>query len=73
MTDTSANNPFIAPQATVDDLQDGTDSTFKLNLFSADGRIGRVRYLGYSMGLGLLIPDYPLAFLRDHRDGGRIF
>ena len=49
------NNPFAAPQAAVADGDDFADTTFKLNLFSASGRIGRVRYLAYSMGLGLLI------------------
>ena len=59
MTNASENNaehnPFIAPQAAVDDVQDFADSRFKLNLFSSAGRIGRVRYLTYSMGIGLLI------------------
>jgi len=59
MTNASENNaehnPFVAPQAAVDDVQDFADSRFKLNLFSSAGRIGRVRYLTYSMGIGLLI------------------
>lgn len=49
------HNPFVAPQAALDDTQALADSEFKLNLFSTAGRIGRVRYLGYSMGMGLLI------------------
>lgn len=55
MTNASDHNPFVAPQAAVDDNQDFADSRFKLNLFSSAGRIGRVRYLTYSMGIGLLI------------------
>lgn len=55
MANASEHNPFIAPQAAVDDDQDFADSSFKLNIFSCAGRIGRVRYLTYSIGLGLLI------------------
>ena len=55
MNTTTEQNPFVAPQAAVDDVYTGADSVFKLNLFSAQGRIGRVRYLGYSMAIGLLI------------------
>ena len=36
-------NPFIAPQAELEDKEAQADSEFKLNLFSAQGRIGRVR------------------------------
>jgi uncharacterized membrane protein YhaH (DUF805 family) len=55
MNSTTEQNPFAAPQAAVADREDFADSTFKLNFFSASGRIGRVRYLAYSMGIGLLI------------------
>jgi len=55
MATQTESNPFAAPQAAVADGDDCADTTFKLNLFSAAGRIGRVRYLGYSMGIGLLI------------------
>jgi uncharacterized membrane protein YhaH (DUF805 family) len=48
-------NPYAPPQAELDDVGTGADTTFTLNLFSAEGRIGRVRYLGYSMGLGLVV------------------
>ncbi|MFZ2266831.1 MAG: DUF805 domain-containing protein [Azonexus sp.] len=44
-------NPFIAPQAELEDSGELADSEFKLNLFSSEGRIGRIRYLAYSMGL----------------------
>ena len=55
MSTSAEHNPFVAPQSAVDDDESFADSSFKLNLFSAAGRIGRVRYLGYSMGIGLLI------------------
>jgi uncharacterized membrane protein YhaH (DUF805 family) len=55
MTSNTEYNPFVAPQAALDDSQTQADSVFKLNLFSPAGRIGRLRYLGYSMGIGLLI------------------
>jgi uncharacterized membrane protein YhaH (DUF805 family) len=48
-------NPFIAPQAELEDNEAQADREFKLNLFSAEGRIGRVRYLAYSMGLSVLV------------------
>jgi len=48
-------NPFIAPQAELEDKEAQADSEFKLNLFSAQGRIGRVRYLAYSMGLSVSV------------------
>lgn len=49
------NNPFNAPQAEVHDDDNVQDSEFTLNLFSPEGRIGRLRYLMYSMGLGIVI------------------
>jgi uncharacterized membrane protein YhaH (DUF805 family) len=48
-------NPFIAPQAELEDKEAQADSEFTLNLFSAQGRIGRVRYLAYSMGLSVSV------------------
>ena len=55
MTASSESNPFAAPQAAVADRDDFADTKFALNFFSPSGRIGRVRYLAYSIGLGLLI------------------
>jgi uncharacterized membrane protein YhaH (DUF805 family) len=55
MTENSAVNPYAPPQAELEAGGSGADTTFTLNLFSAAGRIGRIRYLGYSMGIGLLI------------------
>lgn len=48
-------NPYAPPQADLEGPGAGVDSTFQLNLFSSKGRIGRIRYLGYSMGLSFLI------------------
>lgn len=57
MQDVQAVNPYAAPAANVLDAVSGDerDTEFRLNLFSAEGRIGRVRYLGYSIGLTLLL------------------
>lgn len=56
MTDATAANPYSPPRAAVgNDVENGADTSFKLNLFSAAGRIGRVRYLTYSMGISLLV------------------
>ena len=51
---TDQNNPFNAPQAEVHDNDNIQDSEFTLNLFSPEGRIGRLRYLMYSMGFGVI-------------------
>ena len=48
------HNPFLVPQAELHQEDDIQDSEFKLNLFSAAGRIGRLRYLSYSMGFGVI-------------------
>lgn len=53
MTANAEYNPFVPPQAALEDQ--AADTVFKLNLFSAAGRIGRIRYLGYSFGLTILI------------------
>lgn len=56
MTAQAELNPFQPPQAQVEDAQQGgVDTEFKLNIFSAEGRIGRIRYLGYNMGFGILV------------------
>lgn len=55
MTSHAEHNPFVAPQAALEDAQTLADSQFTLNLFSPAGRIGRVRYLGYTMALSFLI------------------
>jgi uncharacterized membrane protein YhaH (DUF805 family)/Tfp pilus assembly major pilin PilA len=46
-------NPYASPSAQV---ADAADSDYgEVRIFSASGRLGRVRYLGYSIGLSLLI------------------
>ncbi len=52
-TDTSFNQ-YAAPQAVVADVPQGTGYA-ELNYFSANGRIGRLRYLAYLVGIGFLI------------------
>lgn len=47
-------NPYAAPRTNVT-LGDSTVEDYgEIRLFSPRGRIGRVRYIGYSIGLGLL-------------------
>ncbi|HZX31355.1 MAG TPA: DUF805 domain-containing protein [Rhodocyclaceae bacterium] len=55
MTSSTEMNPFVPPQAALVDARTEADTEFKLNLFSPSGRIGRIRYLGYSFGLSILI------------------
>ena len=42
-------NPYAAPQARVADIQ-ASDAVGELKLFSAQGRIGRLRLLAYNIG-----------------------
>lgn len=44
-------NPFQAPQAPV---RDHADATADPRIFSASGRLNRIRYLAYSMGINVL-------------------
>ena len=56
MTNSTQTNPYSPTRANVtEESGDGADATFTLNLFSPAGRIGRIRYLAYSMGFSLLI------------------
>lgn len=56
MSSNAEYNPFVPPQAELEGAGQGyADTTFQLNLFSRAGRIGRIRYIGYSMGLSVLI------------------
>jgi uncharacterized membrane protein YhaH (DUF805 family) len=41
------NNPYSAPSAQIDEF-DQDDETYKPKIFALEGRIGRVRYIGYS-------------------------
>ena len=46
-------NPYETPQS---DVADGVaDEYGDIKIFSFSGRIGRIRYLGYSIGFGVLI------------------
>jgi len=53
-------NPYRAPAAQVADP--ASDGVSAINIWSAKGRLGRVRYIGYSVGLGLLV-NFASAFL----------
>ena len=50
----SNRNPYAAPRTNVTRGED-TEDYGEIKVLSAQGRIGRVRYIGYSMGLSLLI------------------
>lgn len=47
-------NPYAAPQTNVT-RGDGPEDYGEVKVFSVSGRLGRVRYIGYSVGLSLLI------------------
>lgn len=49
----TATNPYRAPTAHVEDHAAASFS--QINIWSSKGRLGRLRYIGYSMGIGLLI------------------
>lgn len=49
---TVARNPYGAPRAA---LQDAPEEVQPVRVFSVSGRIGRVRYIAYTMGLPFLI------------------
>jgi uncharacterized membrane protein YhaH (DUF805 family)/Tfp pilus assembly major pilin PilA len=51
----SNRNPYAAPQANVALNESGVDEYGEVRVFSVSGRIGRVRYLAYSIGLSLLV------------------
>lgn len=46
-------NPYQVPQSNVD--YQGQDDYSEVKVLSISGRIGRLRYLGYTMGYGMLI------------------
>lgn len=46
------NNPYSTPTAAVSDIQND-DGFGDLKIFTSQGRIGRIRYLMYTMGVGL--------------------
>jgi uncharacterized membrane protein YhaH (DUF805 family) len=49
-----ANNPYTPPRAAVADIHNETE-TQAIKLWSASGRIGRLRYWAYTMSASLLI------------------
>lgn len=53
------SNPYSMPQA--DLVEPTSDDTYMPKFFSLNGRIGRVRYLAYGIGAGLLM--MPVMFL----------
>ncbi|WP_299875721.1 DUF805 domain-containing protein [uncultured Cocleimonas sp.] len=50
----SANNPYATPQAPLTTRGTESGGVGDLNIFTAAGRLGRIRYLMYTMGVGLL-------------------
>lgn len=50
----SANNPYATPQAPLTTLGTESDGVGDLNVFTSAGRLGRIRYLMYTMGVGLV-------------------
>jgi uncharacterized membrane protein YhaH (DUF805 family) len=56
---TVAHNPYVAPRAA---LEDARESFQAVRVFSVSGRIGRARYILYTMGLPMLIM-LPAAFV----------
>lgn len=51
---TAASNPYAPPTAQVQDLDMAFDEYQAVRLWPASGRIGRLRFLGYSMGAYLV-------------------
>lgn len=51
----SAVNPFHPPRAEVSDVHPATTEFGTLKFWSAKGRIGRLRYLGWTMGASVLM------------------
>jgi uncharacterized membrane protein YhaH (DUF805 family) len=45
----SANNPYAAPKAMVDDVDDGEHGVQLVSVFSWKGRLGRLRFLAYNL------------------------
>ncbi|MEO7494559.1 MAG: DUF805 domain-containing protein [Massilia sp.] len=48
------NNPYIAPSAQLNEVESG-DETYQPEFFTFDGRIGRLRYIAYSMGTSIVL------------------
>ncbi|WP_411886284.1 DUF805 domain-containing protein [Polaromonas sp. YR568] len=50
-----AVNPYAAPKAVVADVYDNEAGVQPVKLFSAKGRVGRLRYLAYNLGAYLFL------------------
>ncbi len=48
-------NPYAAPQTNVTRGDSSVGEYGEIKMFSAQGRIGRVRFIGYSIGLSILV------------------
>ncbi|OGA78403.1 MAG: hypothetical protein A3G81_05095 [Betaproteobacteria bacterium RIFCSPLOWO2_12_FULL_65_14] len=48
----STQNPYVAPRAAVDDAPEEYQP---VKVFSVSGRIGRARYIAYTLGISLLL------------------
>ncbi|MEJ0086727.1 MAG: DUF805 domain-containing protein [Pseudomonadota bacterium] len=48
-----SNNPYLPPRAAVNDVE-GVQEYQEIRMWSASGRIGRLRYLAYATGASLL-------------------
>ena len=57
-----AVNPYAAPKAAVADVYDNESGVQPVKLFSAKGRIGRLRYLAYGLAGYLLMLLIAIAF-----------
>lgn len=51
---TTSSNPYAAPNAAVADANPGSEGVGTLNLWSARGRIGRLRYVAWGTGAYLM-------------------
>jgi uncharacterized membrane protein YhaH (DUF805 family) len=62
---TEAVNPYAAPRAVVADVYDDEAGVQPVKLFSAKGRVGRLRYLAYNLGayLFLVVGGMVLGFI----------
>ena len=47
-------NPYIAPEAPVFDIETDETEFGALKIFTAKGRLGRLRYILYTLGVGLV-------------------
>jgi uncharacterized membrane protein YhaH (DUF805 family) len=59
-------NPYAAPAAALDGAAPFDDDTYQPVLFELNGRIGRLRYLGYSWVLGFLLQVVVLGLAAAH-------